>query len=162
GVAIKSIERSLAQGEPSEDSMRSLQNLLEDEEKLPMLLIALRGERAVFDRMLESLEKGRTNLTKLRGFGGGEELLLLSGSLKGKRVVFRDLRTANVEGAKLPVEQQEAEFKRIETSLAQKPHLIRMLAPAGTRVEQAYWRSQAQLRAAIVALAVERFRREHG
>jgi hypothetical protein len=30
------------------------------------------------------------------------------------------------------------------------------------RVEQSYWRSQAQLRAAIVALAVERYRREHG
>jgi len=37
-----------------------------------------------------------------------------------------------------------------------------MLAPAGMRIEQAYWRSQAQLRAAIVALAVERFRHEHG
>jgi ABC-type transport system involved in multi-copper enzyme maturation permease subunit len=163
GVFAAELERALAQGEPSEDGMRKLQSLMETEEKTPLLLIGMLGERGMFDRLLENLEKGKVGIKQLGMFwGGGEELLLLSGSLKGNRVVFLDLMTANVEAAKLPVEQQEAEFKRIETSLAQKPHLIRMLAPAGMRIEQAYWRSQAQLRAAIVALAVERFRREHG
>ncbi|HEV2949877.1 MAG TPA: hypothetical protein VGX70_21040 [Gemmataceae bacterium] len=162
-LAIQSIERSLAQGEPSEHSMRMLQLLMEDEEKLPLLLIALRGERAVFDRLMESIEKGKTNLKKLGGFwSGAEEMLFLSGSVKAQRAVMLDIMTENVEAAKLPVEQQEAEFKRIEQSISGRPQLIRMLVPAGMRVEQAYWRSQAQLRAAIVALAVERFRREHG
>jgi ABC-type transport system involved in multi-copper enzyme maturation permease subunit len=162
-LASKSIERSLAQGEPSDDSMRKLQSLMEDEEKLPLLLIALRGERAVFDRLMESIEKGKTNFKKLGGFwGGAEEMLLLSGSVKGQRAVMLDIMTENVEAAKLPVEQQEAEFKRIDLSISGRPQLIRMLVPAGMRVEQSYWRSQAQLRAAIVALAVERYRREHG
>jgi hypothetical protein len=89
-------------------------------------------------------------------------MILVSGSLKGQRATMLEIMTETVEAAKLPVEQQEAELQRIDKSIPSKPLLTRMLIPAGARVEQACWRSQAQLRTAIVALAVERFRHEHG
>jgi hypothetical protein len=157
------LERSLAQGEPGDDSMRRLQSLLEDEEKVPLLLIGMRGERATFDRLMERLQSGEMSVKQLQGiWGGGEEMILVSGSLKGQRANILEITTESVEAAKLPVERQEAEFKRIDKSIAFKPLITRMLIPFGVKIEQAYWRSQAQLRTAIVALAVERYRREHG
>src|SRR5207253_1876638 len=84
------------------------------------------------------------------------------GSIKAQRAVLLEIMTESVEAAKLPVEKQEAEFKRIEKATAQRPLMIRMLMPAGMRIEQAFQRSRAQLRTAIVALAVERYRRERG
>jgi len=163
GVAAGELERSLAQGQPSENPMRTLQSLLEDEEKVPLLLYGMRGERAVFDRLLENIQNGKIRTKAVGGLmGGGEEFLLVSGPVAGQRAIFLDIMTENVEAAKLPVEQQDAELTRIDKSISQRPLLIRILMPAGIRVAQAYCRSQAQLRAAIVALAVERFRREHG
>jgi hypothetical protein len=162
-VAVGILERSLAQGEPSDHAMQLLQRLLEVEETEPLLLIAMRGERASFDRAMVSIQKGKSKFDGLRGIWiGSPELIFVSGSLKGTRAVFLEIMTENVEAAKLPVEQQEAEFKRIDQSIYQKPHIVRMLLPAVIRIQQAYWRSQAQIRTAIVALAVERYRREHG
>jgi ABC-type transport system involved in multi-copper enzyme maturation permease subunit len=163
GVAVASLERSLAQGQPGEDAMRKLQSLLEDEEKAPLMLTGMRGERAVFDRLLASLQSGKISLKKLRGlWGGGEEMILVAGSIKSQRAIFLEIMTENVEASKLPVEQQEAEFKRIDKTIVHRPLLIRMLMPAGMKVDQAFLRSRAYLRTAIVALAVERYRREHG
>jgi ABC-type transport system involved in multi-copper enzyme maturation permease subunit len=163
GVAVASLERSLAQGQPGEDAMRKLQDLLEDEEKAPLMLTGMRGERAVFDRLLASLQSGKISLKKLRGlWGGGEEMILVAGSIKSQRAIFLEIMTENVEASKLPVEQQEAEFKRIDKTIVHRPLLIRMLMPAGMKVDQAFLRSRAYLRTAIVALAVERYRREHG
>lgn len=162
-VGIQNIERSLAQSEPSDYAMQVLQSLLKDEEKVPLLLIGMRGERAICDRLMANLQDGKMQFDKQRGnWGRGPELIVVSGSLKGLRAAFLEIMTDNVEAAKLPVEQQEAEFKRIDQSISLKPYIIRMLLPAGIRVEQAYWRSQAQIRTAIVALAVERYRRELG
>src|SRR5207245_2954065 len=70
GVTIGSVERSLAQGEPGEDAMRSLQRLLEEEEKEPLFLIGLRGERANWDHVLEHFEKGKANVKQVRGLWG--------------------------------------------------------------------------------------------
>jgi hypothetical protein len=163
GLGTQSLERSLAQGEPGEDAMQKLQSLLEDEEKVPLMLIGMRGERAVFDRMLENLQTGKIDLKILKGlWGGGEEMILVAGSIKSHRAILLEIMTESVEASRLPVEQQEAEFKRIERTILYRPVVIRMLMPAGMRVEEASLRSRAQLRTAIVALALERYRREHG
>jgi hypothetical protein len=164
-MAMAELERALAQGEPSEHSMQVFQDLLEDEEKVPLLLIGLRGERGILDRFFESIQNGKTNTNAkmVRGFwGGSPEVIFMGGSLKGQRAALLEIMTEEVEAANLPVEQQEAEFLRIEQTVHQKPLVIRLILPGGFRIEQSYWRSQAQLRTAIVALAVERFRRELG
>jgi hypothetical protein len=51
-LACGSAERALAQGQPSEKALLAVQRLLEDEERVPLMLTAVRGERAGWDRML--------------------------------------------------------------------------------------------------------------
>jgi len=163
GIAHNALERSLAQGQPRDESMRVLQRLLEDEEKEPILLYGIRGERACWDRVLERLQNGTTGVKNVRGlWGGADEVVLMSGSLKGQRALLLQIMNENVEAAKLPLEQQEAEFTSIDKSISLKSAVVRMLIPAGVRIEQAFVRSRALLRTDIVALAVERYRREHG
>src|SRR5262245_2066539 len=45
-VALNTLERVLAQTEPSNETLAAFQKRLEEEEKAPLLLIAFRGERA--------------------------------------------------------------------------------------------------------------------
>ena len=102
--------------------MRALQRILEEEEKEPLFLIGLRGERANWDHVLEHFEKGKANVKQVRGlWGGANEVVLLSGSLKGQRAAFLRLMTEYVEAAKLPEEKHDAEFKRIDLTLSQQP-----------------------------------------
>jgi ABC-type transport system involved in multi-copper enzyme maturation permease subunit len=163
GLGIGSVERTLAQGEPGEGAMRALQQLLEEEEKEPLFLIGLRGERANWDHVLEHFEKGKAKIKEARNlWGGPNEVVLMSGSLKGQRAAFLKLMNEYIEAAKLPEERQDAEFKRIDLTLTQQPSMVKMVVPATTRLLSSFRRSQALLHTAIVALAVERFRREHG
>jgi len=59
GIALWSIERSLAEGEPSEKALEALGGLLADEEAQPLLLIATRGERAIAERLIRALRGGQ-------------------------------------------------------------------------------------------------------
>ena len=49
-VAVRGLERTLAQGEPSEAALKAVQELLEKEADEPLLLYGARGERAVNHR----------------------------------------------------------------------------------------------------------------
>ena len=75
GIATHQVERVLAQGEPSEHALRQCQELLEKEAPEPLLLIAGRGERAGLDRLMETIQSGKTKisareLVDLAGLGG--------------------------------------------------------------------------------------------
>jgi len=70
--------------------------------------------------------------------------------------------TRAVEIAKLPPEQQPAEFKQLEAAGRSEPILVRLLAPAMSKVADACQRSRVQLRCAIVATAAECYRRAKG
>jgi ABC-type transport system involved in multi-copper enzyme maturation permease subunit len=162
GLTLRTIERVLAQGQPGEPGLQNLQRLLEDEESLSLLLIAVRGERSLLDRLMESLHNGQTDPRKWGNIGGPGTEILLSGSLKDLRASFLELLNEIVEAAKLPDDKQAAEIKRIEISLPNRSMAVRQLAPAVLRVDGAFRRTKALLRCAIVALAVERYRIQHG
>src|SRR5262249_32923155 len=57
-LAVTTLERVLAQGEPPADLLATLQARIEAEEPAPLLLYALRSERAMRHRMVESLRNG--------------------------------------------------------------------------------------------------------
>ena len=126
--AIQKMERTLAQGEPTEETLEALQRLLADEDRHPGTLIALRGERAGADLVLESLQKGtdlsgsifqrqRGNAT-IAPLPHDEELrLIASGSLKGQRAALLRAYTELVEAAKLPPVQMHARLRQVTTSL---------------------------------------------
>src|SRR5205807_4167155 len=61
-IAIEKLERTLAQGQPSESALAGLQKLLDEELDEPLFLIAARGERGGFDGLMEALQTGEVKL----------------------------------------------------------------------------------------------------
>lgn len=66
-VDERPIRRVLAQGEPSDEALASLQDLLEDELYQPRLWWGLRGERASLVEMIRRIKDGETPLDELAG-----------------------------------------------------------------------------------------------
>jgi hypothetical protein len=164
-VAIRSLERSLAQGEPTPAALEAAQRLLEDEVAQPLLLFGTRGERALIHRMFEGVRTGTITPAQLGGATGWQALLTNLGAsafLTHSHAPFLRTMTDAVEVAKLPLEKQPGEWQRLDGAANAMPVLVRLWVPAFTRVAKAFQRAQATLRTAIVGLAAERYRRARG
>jgi hypothetical protein len=162
-IAVDKVQRALAQGQPSEAALRKLQQLLEKEEPEPLLLIGMRGERGGMDRLLLALESGTTSLDSVLGGPSGMESLTLRlpGSMDRQRAAMLRYLTRAVEVAKLPPgQQQHDEMQQLEAIVKTQPYLVRLLAPAFTKVFTAFERSRMELRCAVAALAAERYRHD--
>jgi hypothetical protein len=173
-VAFPKIERVLAQGEASEDALRALQRVLEKETRERPFLLATRGERAMFDRLLESLEDGTiTQLGLMESFYGlknswFERGLLRTGiSLHSQRAALLQFSSQMVEAAKLPAHEVIDRFEGLNQEAKELPIFARALlindsqAIHFLKVANAFHRHQAVLRSAVVLVAVERYRRAH-
>jgi ABC-type transport system involved in multi-copper enzyme maturation permease subunit len=168
-MALDGIERTLAQGEPSEKTLKALQDVLEEEDRQPLLLLGMRGERAGVSRFFEALRSGEGKAAGIFGASANRldrwatEMLLplIAGSLKACQAEFLRNYNALVEAAKLPPEQQDARFGALGIPASMNV-LVRMIYPAIGRIATSYRRDQAEVRCALAALAVERYRRQHG
>jgi hypothetical protein len=172
-VALKKIERVLAQGQPSEKALAAVQRLLEEDEPEPLLLIGARGERALMDGLMENIQNGQVSLAQLKNwmgsgrqnspFGDVEdlELLLLAGSVKHNRAALLRFYNRVVEIARRPVEEQRTPLQQLEAEVPALPRLARMLF-ASLKVADADLSSHMDLRCGIAMLAAERYRRAHG
>jgi hypothetical protein len=156
--ALHSIEHVLAQGEPSDKSLALLQQLLEAEDKEPVFLIAARGERAFSDKALQAAQSEKakssqlgTLLTKaLQRLKAGDldfnDLLYqVFGSISADRVALLKYLSEIVEIAKLPVEEQDARLKQLESGLAGENEMVQSTVMALTRAADGIRRSQAAL-----------------
>jgi hypothetical protein len=174
-LAVRKIERTLAQGQPSEDALKQVQQLLEQEEQENLLLIALRGERAGFDRLMEALQTGKVrasgqDIMQIAGLSGSDRqptwverlALRLPATIKSQRAAMLQYMTQAIEAAKQPPEQQQRAIEKVEATAKEQPTLVRLLAPALRTLTTAARRSQVDLRCAIAAIAAERYRREKG
>ncbi len=164
-VALTSLQRLLAQGEPSEESLRQFQELLEQEEPVPLLTFALRGERASIDRFLEGLQKGDVNPAVLANNGEVEgKLLGLTPApiIKSQRAAALRYLNRFFDVLALDWPEQQAGLKQLELEGRDAPLFVRLLVPAVSKVAAAQQRSRAQLRCAIALVAVERYRRANG
>ena len=174
------LTRGLAQGEPGPDDLRELQELLEDEDRHPGWLIALRGERALLHELLTGLEGGAIDLDI---YGR------LPWSQRCKMYFRDDLRTDHrrlfpwtarlLAIARLSPRQRARAMDQFDREMHVTPCRRRggggllcmngfCLAPARSSVselivlEEQFCAHQARLRCLIAALAAERYRRAHG
>lgn len=174
--ALARIERALAQGEPSEAALAALQKHLEMEEQENLLLTGFRGERALLDRFMKSWQEdgmGWRNLRQYQGWFNAQpswkdRVMLWAGlSVAGQRTALLRYGTRAVESAKAPLEQQltcEAELKALAKGLPPFAHGM-IGSPERTVYEtllDSFRRNQTLLRCAIVATALERYRRARG
>jgi hypothetical protein len=164
--ALGATERALAQGEPVDGALVALQHLLEDEAGQPLFLRAMRGERAMLHHVLEIVRAKQFN-RRAYGFanprGVPDFALNLLDAYRSRLCHHVYLHYLNelVEIAKLPADQRAARVEQLEEPTAHKPSiLLAFNAPDRTRMVQIFQRNEALVRCALVALAVERFRRD--
>jgi hypothetical protein len=173
--AAGATERALGQGEPSDGDLAALQKALEEEAEEPLFLFCVRGERAGVDRFMQFVQDApttRQHLTMMTALAGASRsakprlweqgMLYLPGSVTTSRAALLERLNQAVEIAKLPREERVARVEELCASLPKEPLLVRELLPSIEKVEMADRRSQAWLRCAATALAVERYRRRHG
>jgi hypothetical protein len=94
--------------------------------------------------------------------GDGEGALADCQGIDKNRAALLKLENQLVEVAKLPVEQQVQKIKQLQRLPPDLPVLARLMFAPVVKACDATFRIQAELRCAIVLLAVERYRRTHG
>jgi hypothetical protein len=170
-IAVNSVERTLAQTEPPAAQLVAMQQLLALEIEAPVLVDAMRGERAGDDQLLLHLQSGKIKMSTLMGglrMGGRnsvEDWVLdyLPISVTGGRPEFLRMMNKNVEATKLPPNKQGAAFAELEKEAKSSSSVyVRLLLPACSKVSSANCRIHAQMHCAIVGLAAERYRITHG
>jgi hypothetical protein len=156
-ACCRRIERVLAQGEPPEHALASMQQLVEKEEKEPLFLFGARGQRADWDDFLEGVQNGEYHeLRRFSALGGTTRASILR------------VTTRIVEIAKLPVEEQGAELHKPELFAVPRLDFLSRLymTPRVEKTTSDLYKNQissvAELRCAAAALAAERYRRARG
>jgi hypothetical protein len=169
--AVAALERTLAQGEPSARALEEVQALLQKEASDPLLARVVRGERAALHEELLSIRHGATSLAWYAGATGGVDRVLLDawGPTLARRSHALMLRLLNecVSASQLPLEDQAAVMENVLDKVGQEKKelsgiVARFVMPAIPRVAWAYRRGVANMQCAFVALALERYRRNHG
>jgi hypothetical protein len=167
-IATRKVERTLAQGEASDAALASIQHELAQEMEHPLFLLAARGARAELDEQMQAVENGnldpRTVVHSSDWTGWRQQVSFVPGVMKGTRAALLKSNNALVEVAKLPVEEQVVRVKQLQANDQQIPavfgidrvcaQLRGMLATYGPY-------NKADLRCAVVMVAVERFRQAH-
>ncbi len=165
---VRTLERVLAQGQPSEKALAQIQKAVEEETGEALLLPAVRGERAGMHGLMTNLESGKVDIAQLGGSKLGQRLQdQVSGFLA--RPQFREshawmLRYFSdaVDIAKGPVEEQPHRMHKLEATVREAPKIASLLIAAVARVAEMEADSVAELRCAVAGLASERYRQKHG
>lgn len=173
-AALHTVQRALAQGRPSDPALSRVQECLDRESKEPILLFALRGDRATAYDTFQRLADGDIKIAdwaKVEGkppnpnwigfprpFVRYNQALLLESTNRAVAIAGQPLW----EQPKLWT-QYEADRK----SHSNGPGLVvgflaEILSPAHEVTGRAFLRIQALLRVGQVMVAVERFRLVHG
>ena len=180
GVAMQSSRRVMAQGEPSDEALARLQDLILDESGQPLLLHALRGERAI---LFEVIRRLATNEIEISALAGGNPKPVLRERKRAiapwGRIMYENQMALGLEwmnqavdiarqppSARPPlVRQLEAEVDRVRRSwLAHfnTATLPILMVPALTTSYTAQSRYLAELGATAILIAAERHRLETG
>jgi hypothetical protein len=169
-LAIRGLERALAQGEASEATLAEIQRLLEDEADQPLLVIAARAERAIVHQFLEFVENGGHYRASfgMRSRTGSNDVdeFLDRGKARGCHAAYLRYFNECVEIAKLPSEQQVERLRDFDLRPPENvpQPLTALSGPLDNFQKLAIWfhRTLAFLRCGIAAVAMERYRLAHG
>jgi hypothetical protein len=164
-IAVRSLQRVLAQGEPGDTALAAVQQLIEDEAGHPALLIMARSDRGGMHWMMTAIEAGDLDARKI--FDETDERRLLdfpSGAAARPMHAWHLKRlTEWVAIAKLPTHEQMRRIKQWQQANEAAPVSARALSDiAAAKLVDASLRIQGYLRSAAVAVAAERYRKAHG
>jgi hypothetical protein len=171
-TTLTDLERILAQGEPVPEQLADFQRILEEDEKGNLFLVAARGQRGMIDGFLELVQHGDVTHAQMRQavaqgslYAGGNdwlgtdvELLLLRGTIRRDRGELLKRMNRAVDIARLPPEERGREMDAWHAEVKEGSSLGRKVLPTLFKVHEITLRSHAEMRCAIVMLALERFR----
>jgi hypothetical protein len=174
--AIPCLETALAQGQAQRNSLASLQSILEDEARQPHRMRALRGERAITDDLFEQIHAEKLGFGAIPDFAQYPFVIRAFTNrinLRENQANLLRFHTRVAEAGRLPETEQLAAMKALNdewTSLARQWGFLennRRLTEKlllGRGVGTATWlgMNDALIRTAIAALAIERYRLDHG
>jgi ABC-type transport system involved in multi-copper enzyme maturation permease subunit len=156
-LAVSRIERVLAQGTPSAPLLVELQDLLENDQRQPLVLLDARAQRAHTDRFWQGLSDGR--IPAMRELPPRATLTrVFDGSLSDQRAACLKHFNELVEITKLPDHVALARINALPPNLTASNFMMWTTR----NVTQHHWTSLAELRCAVAMLAVERYRLAHG
>jgi hypothetical protein len=167
-IAKETAERTLALGVPT-TGLTELQATFADEADAPLLAIGLRGERAMLDRLYDSLDTGRTDLGAIgddrrtefnpeRVFGEW----MYRGKLPADRATYLRWTTDMLAVAQRPPHERLSLLTAVPQPDFRQAPLCKLLVPSVGRLESVDPRVKAALRSAAVGIACERYRQKHG
>lgn len=171
-IAAQAIERALAQGRPSAEALAETQRLLAEDAAEPLLLYAFRGERAIQHRLAEAMKSGELTADELAALeihGRAQAVVVAFRFRRGQPSLLRTLSKA-VEIARRESEEQEVDGLKLEEYLDRAGKRARLaddmpsylMLPALGKIGAAFRRVRANLRGALVGLALERYRLAKG
>jgi hypothetical protein len=163
-LTVRTLERALAQGEPGEAALAALQRSLEDDSARPVMLNALRAERAWVPELREggmTRELADSIAPRITGQATIDHWL---NRLRGDGW-WKPLFSANVRRLTLLIEAEKARPDALLECAEELASTDRRLIQVFSDMRSYFvadFRTRALLRSGIVALAAERFRRVHG
>lgn len=170
-VTTRTLEWALAQSELPADRLAALQAAWAADAEEPLLLYALRGERAAMDVLMLNLLDGTVDPAAWAEVGNAHQdakgrfgwWWYRGSRLPGDRA--RMLATYNkvIEVARKPVDEQARNPAAFTDPPFDDQHRIyKLLFPAVEKASTSYWRSTAEMRCTVAAIACERYRLKHG
>jgi hypothetical protein len=172
-IAVNSLERVLAQGEPTPEALAVTQRALEVEAERPLMLEALRGERAMIEDFARAVVENRVTQDQLNQFDGYPARLtgvatidewihrVRGGFRLWKATGFVRYYTALIEIANESPDALDLRHDEVAAIEARTSSTVRDSIPTA-KMREADRRLRAQLRIGYVSVAAERFRRDKG
>jgi hypothetical protein len=177
-VALQSARRSLGQTEPSDRVLEQLQVAILGELAQPLLVIPLRGERAVYTELFRRVGYGELPISALSGNADSLRSVPNPAESPSTRLWFDYQITLCLEWmndaiaiAKSPPAEHAARWRvwqaridrirqdQVERFTAMLPILM---SPAAQAAGTAFLRFQSELGATVILIAAERHRRQSG
>ncbi len=178
-MAISALERTLAQGEVSEDVLAQMQNVLQEEASSKPFLVGVRGERAGMQVLFDYLASGKIPVTTaLTSFGGRtsqptwwDRVI----DIRARTMVYKSNawliphQTRLVNAAKLSgsaryiaIRDIEFDFRDFASTTSDYDLILaKLMAAAVAKVAEAEQRILTKLDCTMTAVAAERFRIKH-
>jgi hypothetical protein len=173
-AALRTIERTLAQGEPAPSTLAALQQAWQEESALPLYLSGMRGMRGTSFALITAVKNRAITLTGLQNeldlmrfpkwskeYISLVEFYYLKALQTQVQASVLEFQNRQIEVAKLPPEEQVKQWPQLAAARQQLPWIGQLLTEGSVRTADAFVIHVAQVRCLIVALAAERYRQAH-
>jgi hypothetical protein len=163
GATLASLERTLAQGQPTPQALARMQETLADTDPVAAFRACVAGQRAHIDRTCRALASGETTFARLYHMPLqplSEAYYRATASLQEARAAMLKALTEMLAAMDLPAPQRQARWREIAEEVRAAPGIANLYEVWIAEFGSEFARGEAKRQCALAALAAERFRRE--